>query len=96
MTAEIVVFGRWPEVGRVKTRLARAIGPVAANGVYRALLDHALVEAVATKLPVTLALAGTQKNGGWRTPVDVRIEAQVDGTPIHYEKIDYNKCHKHP
>ena len=79
MTAEIVVFGRWPEPGRVKTRLAHAIGPTAATGVYRALLDHTLVEAAATKLPVTLALVGTPKNGGWRVPTDVRIESQAEG-----------------
>jgi uncharacterized protein len=39
---EIIVFARYPEAGRCKTRLAAALGAEAALAIYRALLDHTL------------------------------------------------------
>jgi rSAM/selenodomain-associated transferase 1 len=72
-----VVFGRRPVLGRVKTRLAAAIGPEAATEIYRALLDHALGEAVATGKKVTLALAGGSTSGGWEAPAGLRVTSQV-------------------
>ncbi len=79
MRAEIVVFGRVPAPGRVKTRLAKVIGPDAAAEIYRALLDHVLAEVCATGLPVTLALADAAPLGDWRPPSDARVEIQVQG-----------------
>lgn len=79
MRAEIIVFGRVPAPGHVKTRLASAIGPDAAAEVYRALLDHALAEAIATGLPVTLALADSMRLGDWRAPNGARVEVQAEG-----------------
>jgi rSAM/selenodomain-associated transferase 1 len=43
----VLVFVRAPEPGRVKTRLAAAIGPEAALRVYRRLAEHTLREAAA-------------------------------------------------
>ncbi|MBD2717017.1 TIGR04282 family arsenosugar biosynthesis glycosyltransferase [Microvirga sp. STR05] len=40
MTSHLLIFARHPELGRVKTRLAAAIGPEAALAVYRELLAH--------------------------------------------------------
>lgn len=40
--AEILVFARYPEAGRCKTRLAAGLGEARALAVYRALLDHTL------------------------------------------------------
>ena len=78
MSAEVVVFGRVPEAGRVKTRLAAAIGAAAAAEVYKALLEHALAEALASGYPVTLALA---EPGGpaaaWAPPPGVAVELQA-------------------
>lgn len=39
---EILVFAKYPEAGRCKTRLAAGIGAAAALEVYRALLAHTL------------------------------------------------------
>ncbi len=79
MRAEIVVFGRVPVPGRVKTRLAEALGPGAATEIYRVLLDHVLAEARATELPVTLALAEPSRVDNWHVPAGVRIEHQATG-----------------
>jgi len=43
----VLVFVRAPELGRVKTRLAAAIGDPAALRVYRRLAEHTLREAAA-------------------------------------------------
>ncbi|MBG8553697.1 TIGR04282 family arsenosugar biosynthesis glycosyltransferase [Hymenobacter guriensis] len=46
----LLVFARYPELGKVKTRLAADIGPAAALAVYQELLIH--TQAVAAPLPV--------------------------------------------
>lgn len=80
MRREIVVFGRVPVAGRVKTRLAAGIGPEAAAEVYRLLLDHALAEARAAGPAVVLALAEAPPAGAdWRPPPGVAVELQSDG-----------------
>lgn len=38
----VLIFARYPELGRVKTRLARAVGDAAALRLYRAMLDDLL------------------------------------------------------
>lgn len=38
----LILFVRQPALGRVKTRLARAIGPVAARAAYVGLMDQAI------------------------------------------------------
>ena len=42
----ISMLGRWPEIGRSKTRLAAAIGGVNADRVYRQLLRHCVSNAL--------------------------------------------------
>jgi rSAM/selenodomain-associated transferase 1 len=80
VSAEIVVFGRIPAPGRVKTRLASAIGDGAAAEVYRLLLDHVLAEACAAGQAVTLALADAPRPGdAWQPPAGVRTEIQHAG-----------------
>ncbi|OYV89626.1 MAG: hypothetical protein B7Z68_11990 [Acidobacteria bacterium 21-70-11] len=77
---EVVVFGRAPQAGRVKTRLAAAIGARAAAQAYRAVLEHTLVEAVASGFPVTLALAEAAGAGtAWAPPPGVGVELQAIG-----------------
>lgn len=80
MRNRVVVFGRVPEPGRVKTRLAAAIGAGVAARVYRAVLEHALGEAIATGWPVTVALAepSSPEFDGW-VPGGVDVELQVGG-----------------
>ncbi|SHK51522.1 TIGR04282 family arsenosugar biosynthesis glycosyltransferase [Hymenobacter psychrotolerans] len=48
--AHLLIFARYPELGRVKSRLAAGIGPEAALAVYRELLAH--TRAATDNLPV--------------------------------------------
>ena len=78
MTACLVVFGREPVPGRVKTRLARSIGAERATAVYAALLERTLTEAVATGVPVVLSLAAAP-TGAWTPPEGLVVETQGPG-----------------
>ena len=42
---DIIVFGRLPRPGRVKTRLAASIGPEAACAFYKACAEHIILTA---------------------------------------------------
>ena len=44
----VIVFGRVPELGRVKTRLAAQIGDERALDLYRRMLEHSLAVAQAS------------------------------------------------
>lgn len=59
----LLIFARYPELGRVKTRLAAGLGADKALAVYRQLLDH--TAAVVAPLPVqrTLWLAAAPPAG---------------------------------
>lgn len=78
MTASVVVFGREPVPGRVKTRLARSIGAERAAAVYTTLLERTLAEAVATGARVVLSLAGPLE-GVWTPPGGLAVEVQGPG-----------------
>ncbi len=45
MTDELIVFAKWPEPGRVKTRLAADVGAERAAQIYRRLVEATLAEA---------------------------------------------------
>jgi rSAM/selenodomain-associated transferase 1 len=74
----IIVFGKEPRPGRVKTRLAKTIGDREACAVYEKLLARTLGEALGTGLPVHLALADSP-SPGWVPPVTVPVETQTSG-----------------
>jgi len=57
----IVIFARWPEPGRVKTRLAATLGDEAAARIYRRLLVHTLAVARDSGLPVELRVTGAPR-----------------------------------
>lgn len=76
MSAAVVVFGREPVPGKVKTRLAAEIGPARAAAVYAILLEHTLRQARLSGLDPVLALAEPASEG-WRPPVPVPVEAQL-------------------
>ncbi len=78
MRAEVVVFGREPVPGRVKSRLAATLGPELAAAVYAALLDHTLSEAVRSGLAVVLALA-EEPSAGWLRALRVPWALQSGG-----------------
>lgn len=54
----VVVFARWPQAGKVKTRLAGAYGKDGAARIYRRLLDHTIAAANGSGLPVELRVTG--------------------------------------
>ncbi len=54
---QLLIFAREPVQGRVKTRLAADIGPVAALAVYRDLLRLTAAAVTAAQVPATVWLA---------------------------------------
>ncbi len=74
----VVVFGREPVPGRVKSRLAAGVGEEAAAAVYRELLGHTLRVAASIDADVVLALADAPARG-WRRERAVAVEVQVAG-----------------
>ncbi|MEW6338975.1 MAG: TIGR04282 family arsenosugar biosynthesis glycosyltransferase [Acidobacteriota bacterium] len=78
MSATVVVFGREPVPGRVKTRLAAEVGPARAAAVYAALLAHTLEQAQHSGLDAVLALA-EPASAAWRPPASVPVEVQTGG-----------------
>lgn len=75
MNGCVVVFGREPVPGRVKSRLAAALGDSGAARVYAATLEHTLDVAKASGARVVLSLAEAASNGFVRR-VKVRVEIQ--------------------
>ncbi len=45
----LIIFARYPEVGKAKTRLIPALGPEGATALYRQLAEHMLVQVQAFK-----------------------------------------------
>lgn len=74
----VVVFGREPAPGRVKTRLAAGIGGRAAARVYEVTLDYTLAITLGSGARVVLSLAGPP-SGAWVREIDVQIELQTKG-----------------
>lgn len=79
MRSSVVVFGREPLQGRVKTRLAAGIGSAAAARVYAVLLEHVLEVAAESGLPVILSLAECP-SAGWAEGLSVPFELQKEGS----------------
>jgi rSAM/selenodomain-associated transferase 1 len=71
----VVVFGRAPAPGRVKTRLAATVGEIAAARVYAALLENTLAAAAASTFDVVLSLAETSPRV-WAGDLGLRWEIQ--------------------
>ncbi len=78
MNGCVVVFGREPIAGRVKTRLAADLGAEAAARVYAVLLDHALEAAAGSGLRVLLSLA-ERPSAGWVRGLKLPLEVQRPG-----------------
>lgn len=58
MPPRLVLFTRYPEPGRAKTRLIPAIGPEAAAAVHRRLTERTVATMRATGLPMELRITG--------------------------------------
>ena len=75
MKSCVVVFGREPIPGEVKSRLAAGIGAEAAARVYAAILEHTLEVARNSGARVVLSLAEVP-SGSWARDVDAVVEIQ--------------------
>jgi len=71
----LVVFGREPIPGKVKSRLATGIGPEAAARVYATVLEHTLETARSSGARVVLSLA-EEPSGSWARNLVVPVEVQ--------------------
>lgn len=75
MKSCVVVFGREPIPGEVKSRLAAGIGAEAAARVYAAILEHTLEVARNSGARVVLSLAEVP-SGSWARDVGAVVEIQ--------------------
>jgi rSAM/selenodomain-associated transferase 1 len=75
MKACVVVFGREPIAGEVKSRLAEGIGAQAAARVYAATLEHSLEIARSSGARVVLSLADVP-SGDWVRGIEGALEIQ--------------------
>jgi len=75
MKACVVVFGREPIAGKVKSRLVTGIGAEAAARIYAAVLDNTLEIVTNSGARVVLSLAETP-SGSWVRNLDVTVEIQ--------------------
>jgi len=71
----VVVFGREPLPGQVKSRLVAGIGAEAAARVYSATLEHTLDVAKNSGARVVLSMADVP-SGPWARNLDVMVEIQ--------------------
>jgi len=78
MKESVVVFGREPIAGKVKSRLSRGLGPEVAARVYAAVLDHTLRVATGCGVPFVLSLA-EEPSESWKQRHDFSHEIQVSG-----------------
>lgn len=60
----LVIFARVPQMGRVKTRIARALGNPSALRIYRALLDRTLTRANDPRWRTIIAATPTTSHFG--------------------------------
>jgi len=77
----VIVFARVPQLGRVKTRLARGIGAMAALGFYRQTLGT-ILRRLARDRRWDVALAATPDRlarGPWRRPPRIAMQSQGRG-----------------
>jgi rSAM/selenodomain-associated transferase 1 len=81
MTRTLVIFAKAPALGRVKSRLARGIGPAAALAFYRAVLRRLLKRVANDRRWRTVLAAAPDASAGRRRlwPAPVRRAAQGGG-----------------
>ncbi|MDP3699687.1 MAG: TIGR04282 family arsenosugar biosynthesis glycosyltransferase [Hylemonella sp.] len=79
----LVVFAKAPQAGQAKTRLAPALGAEGAATLARALLHHALTQALAAGVgPVELCMSPAPDSAAWqglRLPAGISRADQGEG-----------------
>jgi len=78
VSSALVIFAREPIPGRVKTRLAAAVGAETATAVYTALLEHTVATARAAGIGAMISLAG-EPGREWAETLDLPFEIQGGG-----------------
>lgn len=85
----LLVFARWPEVGRVKTRLAKDLGELAATELYRMFVEEILQKTRSLSLQRHLFFYPAERAsemGNWlqAEKIDLQPQAEGDlGTKMH-------------
>ena len=72
----LIVFGKFPEEGKVKTRLAKSIGDTKATEVYKRLMDYTLTVLSKVDCDVCLFYDGQETVPEWNEKVN-QFEFQV-------------------
>ncbi len=86
---ELAVFVRTPVLGKVKTRLAAAIGPEKALEVYKKLLAHTFEAAIAA-CRMSPDIKPVLWHRGPVTPIDVPADLTTDVRPQHHDSMCEN------
>ena len=76
----LVIFTRYPEPGKAKTRLIPALGAEGAAALHRRLTEHTLTEARAAGLPIDLYVTGAPETAfrEWLGE-DLTFTQQIEG-----------------
>ncbi|WP_242140636.1 TIGR04282 family arsenosugar biosynthesis glycosyltransferase [Sphingomonas sp. TREG-RG-20F-R18-01] len=76
----VVLFTRYPEPGRAKTRLIPALGPEGAAALHRRLTEHTLAAVRASDLPHELRVTGAPPDAflEWLGPVEIADQGEGD------------------
>lgn len=76
----IVLFTRFPEAGRAKTRLIPALGPDRAAALHRRLTERTLAAVRASGLPFELRVTGAPPSAfaDWLGPVPIADQGEGD------------------
>lgn len=69
-TPTLIILARLPKLGQVKTRLAAAVGPPHALGLYTSFLRDILTRYAATKIPVRFYGTPAAERDSFRTWLD--------------------------
>ena len=86
---ELALFVRAPVLGKVKTRLAAAIGARKALEVYKKLLAHTFEAAIAASR-LSPYIKPVLWHRGPITPIDIPAVLSVDMRPQHYDSMREN------
>lgn len=79
---QIIIFAKYPEAGRAKTRLQPALGKAGSAQMARKLLLHTVTQAVATGFEVMLCVSPDPDDSCWQElplPTSLKWSAQVAG-----------------
>ncbi len=86
---ELAIFVRAPVLGKVKTRLAAAIGPEKTLEVYKKLLAHTFEAAIAASR-MSPDIKPVLWHLGPITPIDIPVDLNEDARPQNHDSMREN------